>query len=85
MTRKSSLYLIELCVMILVFAIASVFCIRMFGHARQESLDLAARDRALTEAQNAAELVKACGGDFDRAAALWGGHVDETGVWTLRW
>lgn len=82
MKSKAPLALIELAVMLAVFALAAVFCLRAFVWADAESERIAARDRAMTEVQNAAEVLKACGGNFEAAAEHYGGSWDGTN-WTV--
>ena len=82
MTNKAPLALIELVVMLLVFGLAAIFCLRAFVWADAESDRIVARDRAMTQAQNAAEVLKACHGDFEQAAKIYGGSWDGTS-WTV--
>lgn len=58
MKNKSTLVLIEQIVMLLVFAIAATVCVRMFVTSDRMSEKNAATDRAVIEAQNAAEHLK---------------------------
>lgn len=70
MKSKAPLALIEMLVMILVFALAAALCLNIFVLADRRSETNAARDRAVLAAQTAAETVKSCGGDMERAARL---------------
>ena len=70
MRGKSPLVIMELCVMLLVFAIAAALCLGCFALAENISSDAALRDRAGSMARNCAEAIIAGGGDFDRAAEL---------------
>ena len=76
MRNKASLTLLELAVMLLVFALAAVLCLRAFVWADAASKESAARDRAWIQAQNAAEVLKGCGGDMEEAAGMFGGAWD---------
>lgn len=76
MRSKAPLTLIEQAVMLLVFALAAVLCLKALVWADTQSAVSAQRDRALLAAQNAAETLKACGGDFEQAAQLGGGVWD---------
>lgn len=58
MRSKTPLALMEQVVMILVFALAAALCIQVFVFADQTSRHNEARDRAVLEAQNAAEALK---------------------------
>ena len=59
MRSKASLSLMELLVMVLVFALAAALCMQAFARAREISLETAQRDEAVVLAQNGAELLKA--------------------------
>ena len=58
MRNKTTLMLMEQLVMITVFALASVLCLQMFTFAYRTSRYQEQRDRAVLEAQNAAEALK---------------------------
>ena len=70
MKGKASLLLMEQLVMILVFALAAALCLQTFAQANIISEETARRDQAVTLAQNAAELLKATGGEEEAAEAL---------------
>jgi len=76
MRSKAPLALMEQAVMVLVFALAAALCLRCFVWADQTSRRSAARDRAIVEAQSAAEALKATAGDFEAAAVSLGGSAD---------
>lgn len=61
MGSKTPLFLLELAVLVLVFALAAVICLQAFVAADRESAENALRDRALIALQNAAESVKSRG------------------------
>lgn len=82
MRSKAPLALMEQMVMILVFALAAVLCLRAFVWADRQSRDHAARDQAVLCAQNAAETLKSCRGDCSAAADLWGGSWNGA-VWVI--
>ena len=84
MKSKSTLTLMELLIMLLVFALAAALCLQAFAGASRISKNTAALDRAVTEVQNTAELLKSCAGDYEKAAALWGGSWDGS-RWTLEY
>ena len=67
MRNKSPLALMEQLVMVLVFALAAALCLQVFMFADLTSERNAAIDRAVTECQNAAEILKASGGDLAHA------------------
>ena len=79
---KASLVLIEQVILLLVFAIAAVLCLQAFVWADVQSQTMADTDCALAEAQSAAEVLKACHGDFAAAAQQWGGRWDGQS-WTI--
>ena len=76
MRSKAPLALMEQLVMLLVFALAATLCVQAFVLADRTSRQYDARDRAVLEAQNAAETLKSVRGDFSQAAALCGGSFD---------
>ena len=76
MRSKAPLVLIEQAVMLLVFALAAALCLKAFVWADTQSVQCAARDRAMLAAQNAAETLKYCEGDFEQAARIGGGMCD---------
>lgn len=82
MKSRSSLVLIEQTVMILVFALTAALCLRAFLWAQDISQDAAQQDMALLRAQNAAQILKACQGDFEQAAERYGGSYTD-GIWTV--
>lgn len=59
MKNKASLTLMELLIMVLVFALAAALCLRCFVKAAEISVQTARQDEAVRIAQNAAELLKA--------------------------
>jgi len=76
MRSKAPLALMEQTLMILVFALAAALCLQAFVRADRLSREDSARDRAIVYAQNAAETLKSCRGDYAAAAALGGGSWD---------
>jgi len=79
MKNKAPLALMEQLIMILVFALASALCLRLFVYSDQVSVNGAARDQAAAVVQNAAEALKLSGGDMEAAAELLGGEAAEDG------
>ena len=67
MRSKSPLVLMEQLVMVLVFALAAALCLRVFAASDQMAKRNEAVDRAVVECQNAAETLKAAGGDMAHA------------------
>lgn len=82
MKRSAALVLIELVIMLTVFALAAALCVQAFVWADSRSRQSAAGDMALTQAQNTAELLKHYRGDFSSAAREQGGQWDGT-AWIL--
>lgn len=70
MKNKAPLALMELAVMILIFSLAAALCLQAFVWSDTTSRQNADRDRALLQAETAAEVIKACCGDFDVAAEI---------------
>lgn len=76
MKNKGVLLLLEQTVMLLVFALAALACLRAFLWADTASRQLSARDEAMLQAQNAAEVFKHFRGDGAAAAGQMGGSWD---------
>lgn len=74
MRSKAPSVLIEQLVMVLVFALAATLCVQVFVLSDRMSRRSEARDRAVLQAQNAAETLKSCGGDTAAAAGRLGGQ-----------
>ena len=82
MKNRSTLMLLELVIMLLVFLLAAALCLRAFAWADTRSAEGSRGDMALLQAQNGAEALKAAGGDFAAAASLLGGSWDQE-TWVL--
>ncbi len=82
MRSKAPLALMELTVMVLVFALAAVLCLRAFAWSDIRSRWNDDRDQAVLAAQSAAETWKAAHGDAALAADRYGGFVEQ-GLWTV--
>ena len=76
MKNKVTLVLIELAVMLTVFALAAALCLNAFVWSDEISKNCEAQERALLHAQNAAEILKTCKGDLIKASELLGGSSD---------
>lgn len=76
MKNKTPLVLMELVIMLLVFAVAAGLCLRAFAGAERISRTGEEDDRAVAAAQNGAELTKFYSGDLETAAAERGGTWD---------
>lgn len=76
MKNKTPLVLMELVIMLLVFAVAAGLCLRAFAGAERISRTGAEDDRAVAAAQNGAELTKFYSGDLETAVAERGGAWD---------
>ena len=76
MKRNASLILVELLIMLTVFALAAALCLRVFVWSDNHSKQSAAEDLALLQTQNAAETLKHYRGDFSQAARECGGRWD---------
>ena len=82
MKSKAPLALIEQTIMILIFSLAAVLCLRAFAYAETRSTYIANCAQASVRAENAAETLKHCRGDYDRAAQLCGGVWDGS-AWSI--
>lgn len=69
---KAPLVLMEQLVMLVVFALTAALCLQAFVKAETISRKHLAQDRAAVKAQSAAEVVRACGGDMEKAAQRLG-------------
>ena len=78
MKRSASLILVELLIMLTVFAVSAALCLRAFVWSDNKAKECAAKDFALMQTQNAAETLKHCRGDFSQAAQNYGGWWDGT-------
>ena len=65
MKDKAPLALIEIVIMILIFALAAALCLKAFVWANEQSETIALRDEAALAVQNGAELIKSSKGDAD--------------------
>lgn len=82
MRSKAPLALIELSVMLLVLLVAIAFCLQAFVWADATAKQNADAGSAMILLQNAAEALKHCGGDYDKASGIFGGSWDGT-CWTV--
>ena len=80
MKHKTPLVLMEMLIMVLVFALASAICLRMFAASEQLSQKNEAVSYAVLMVQNAAEELKASCGDQDMA----GEQTFSKDDWTYR-
>jgi len=80
-SSASGMFLIELLLAIMIFAVASAICLKVFVTAHQISAESHDMNRAILAAQNGAECFKATGGDLSETAGLLG--EDFTGGDTL--
>lgn len=76
---KANLFLIELVIMLMFFAVAAAICLGIFSQAQLTSQKANSLSNASLKAQSAAECYKAANGDLNEAALLLGGEVDENG------
>lgn len=76
MRGKTPLVIMELVIMLLVFALAAAMCLGAFVLADSISSESELRDEAAARAQNCAELLRHSGGDFEWTAEKLGGECD---------
>jgi type II secretory pathway pseudopilin PulG len=77
---RSGLFLMELILVILFFAISAAICLRVFASARQTAERGHDLSCAVLAAQSAAECYRASGGDLETAADLLSGNAEEGGL-----
>lgn len=75
-TTNSSLFLIELVIVILLFSICAAISMRMFATSKQITMESDALSYGALTAQSAAECYKAAGGDLEKMAEIYGGKID---------
>ena len=63
MKSRTSLVLIELVLMLLIFSLAAALCLQAFAWGETTSLEELQKDQALHQLQNAAEILKATRGE----------------------
>ncbi len=73
MRGKSPLVIMEIVVMLLVFAVAAAMCLGAFALAEDISEQTELRSEAVLRAQNCAETLRQLDGDFAGAAESLGG------------
>lgn len=64
-TKSESLFLIEMIVVVFFFAVCAVVCARLFVQSHRMKAESEQLTRAVMDAQNAAELFYATGGDLN--------------------
>lgn len=67
---KSSLFLMEMMVVILFFALTSAICVHLFAQSYQTAKHSEALTNGVLQAESAAELYKSTGGDLRQTAEL---------------
>lgn len=80
---KTPLFLLELVIMLLIFSVSAVICLKVFVSARNISRDSRQMDAAMAKAQQAAEFWKGSRGDLEKTADQMDGKQQEDGfcVW----
>ena len=81
MNSKTSLVLMEQLIMVLVFAVAAALCLQVFVGADQIYRETGQRDRAVSIARNAAEIVKISKGNPEEAAVSLTALQDSSHLW----
>ena len=84
MKNKATLTLIELSLMLVIFALAAALCMSAFVWADDTAGACDDRDHALLKAQSAAEVLKTYGNNLEEAALVFGGEWDGA-LWTVRY
>lgn len=76
MKNKAPLMLMEIMVLMLVFAFSAALCIKAFVKSDEISRRSEARDNAVTIVENAAETLRHNGGDLAKTASELGADLD---------
>lgn len=79
MKSKTTLSLIEEVIMVLVFAIATAVCLRIFVHSNSLAASHEMKDAAVSEVRNAVEVLKQTHGDCEKARE----YADASGPFVL--
>lgn len=82
MRNRASLTMIELVLMFFVFSFAAAWCMRTFVWTDQQSQSQYQREKAMIQAQSAAEITKSLRGDLNAVSRELGG-VAEGDRWVL--
>lgn len=86
MRSKAPLAVMEQLVMLLVFALSAALCLQVFVFSSQTSRRNEARDRAMLEAQNAAEALKSGSSNyFSEMSASVNGNVGYLIAYNANW
>lgn len=80
-TRKSSLFLLELIIAILFFALAAAVCVRLFGVSYTLTKQSEYRNTAVLQAQSIAEIYRNDDGNVDSIVAWTGATMTADGVY----
>lgn len=83
MNNKTTLSLLEMLLMVLIFSLASALCLRTFVYADRVSKEDALTAQAEREARSAAEILKGVKGDVEAAAKLSGGRAEGNTRWIV--
>lgn len=82
-SSKSSLFLIELIIVILFFSIAGAVCVSIFAQSHLISTESAELTMAVTRCQNAAEVLHSVGNNPQKLEALLGAKFQENGEFSV--
>jgi len=74
---KSGLFLMELLLTLLLFALCAAICMQVFAFASHRADDTEDLSKGVFAASSAAECYKSCGGDLQVVAATLGGRVTD--------
>lgn len=83
MKNRASAVLLEMSVMLLVLAVAAAVCLQLFAWTAGQAEENTARDEALVQLQNAAQVLQYYRGDLEAAVHELGGSW-ENGQWQLQ-
>lgn len=76
-TSKSTLFLMELVVVLLFFSLCAAICVSVFGSAQQMARDSHNLSDSVVAARNAASCYKSADGDIQQAVTMLDGQWDD--------
>ena len=76
-----NLFLLELLIVLLIFALSAAVCVRLFVSARLTASESRALNHAVLLCESGAECFKAANGDIAKAPTFWIGNIPMARPW----